>query len=53
MNIKSIKSNLNKRFQKELTMCEVESNPDNKKIRLCNDYGTRSCLACRTCWVKK
>jgi len=53
MNIKSIKSNLNKRTKKKVAMCEVESNSDNKKIHLCNDYATRSCLACSICWVKK
>jgi translation initiation factor 2 beta subunit (eIF-2beta)/eIF-5 len=52
MNMNNIMSDLIKKYQKELVLCEAENNPDNEKIRVCNDYSTRSCLACNTCWMK-
>lgn len=55
MNMESLMSSYNKRLGKELRLCETAKNPTDKKIWLCNDYGSRSCLTCKanTCWVKR
>lgn len=53
MNKKRIKNILYRIIQKEMAFCELENMPNKKRVQLCNDYGTRSCLGCSTCCVNK
>jgi len=53
MNIKKAKNIVIKKFQKEILFMDIESDADKKKSVLCNDYRTRSCLSCSSCWVKR
>jgi len=53
MNMKKAKNIVIKKFQKEILLWDIETGADKKTNPLCNDYRTRSCLSCSTCWVKK
>lgn len=53
MDKKKRRMDMIRKIQKELLLIEYEEASDAKKNRPCYDYGTRACLTCSRCWIKK